>query len=48
MNLKQRIYKGESESFRGLIVIGVAILAVVATVLIAALLLGEIKWYAAP
>ena len=48
MSLKQRIYKGESESFRGLMIIGIAIFAVLATMLIAAFLLGELKWYVAP
>ena len=48
MSLRQRIYKGGSESFRGLMIIGIAIFAVLATVLIAAFLLDELKWYAAP
>ena len=48
MSLKQRVYKGEAESFKGLIVIGIAILAVVVTVLMAAKLLGEISWNTAP
>ena len=48
MSLKQRIFKGRAESFSGLVIIGIAIFAVVATVLIAALLLGKIEWYVAP
>lgn len=48
MKLKQRIFKGETESFKGLMITGIAIFAVVATVLIAALLLGKIEWYVAP
>ena len=48
MSLKQLIYKGEAESFRGLMIIGIAIFAVVATVLIGAFLIGELKWYVAP
>ena len=48
MKLKQRIVKGEAESYRDLMIIGIAIFAVVATVLIGAFLIGELKWYVAP
>ena len=48
MSLKQRIYRGEAESFKSLMIIGIAIVAVLTTVLIAAFLFGEIEWYVAP